>query len=371
MAVTSLWFTDFRCFPAAVFEPEPDGLTVLRGENGSGKTSVLEAVAWLATQRSFRGASRDAVVRSGAARAVVRAETMRGARQHLIEAEIPRDRSGRAQVNRQPVRRRAQLAEALQVSVFSPDDLAVVQGGPAGRRGYLDDVLLARHPRYEALVGEVERILRQRAALLHQVGGRPVPEVLQTLDVWDARLASSGEALASARQGLVDALRPLVGRAYARLAGAGAGSTLEGAGAVELSYRRSWTGELAEALTGTRQEDLRRQLTSIGPHRDELEIALEGRPARTQASQGEQRSLALSLRLGAHQLATEEAGAAPVLLLDDVFSELDGRRAEALVAQLPAGQVLLTTAVDPPAAVSPDRVVDVAGGRLVPAGGRG
>ena len=366
MAVLSLWLTDFRCFPEAAFEPDPEGLTVLRGENGAGKTSVLEAVGWLATGRSFRGATRESVVRAGASRAVVRAETVRGARQQLVEAEIPRDRTGRVQVNRQPVRRRAQLGESLQVSVFSPEDLAVVQGGPAGRRDYLDDILVGRHPRYEALVGEVDRILRQRAALLHQAGGRPLPEILQSLDVWDTRLAASGEALAVARAELVDALRPFVTRAYAQLsAGEGPGSA-----EVELSYRRSWTGPLADALATARRDDLRRQSTSVGPHRDDLEVALAGRPARSQASQGEQRSVALSLRLAAHHLATTEQGVAPVLLLDDVFSELDAGRAEALVAQLPPGQVLLTTAVDPPAAVAPDRVVDVAGGRLVPAGGR-
>jgi len=246
----------------------------------------------------------------------------------------------------------------------------VVQGGPGARREYLDDILVVRHPRYEALVGEVERILRQRGALLHQAGGRPLPEMLQTLDVWDSRLATSGEALAAARQELVDDLRPFVERAYAGLADTDGAESLGGGGPVELSYRRSWEGSLADALVGARQEDLRRQVSSVGPHRDELELHLAARPARTQASQGEQRSVALSLRLAAHQLATAEQGLAPVLLLDDVFSELDARRAEALVAQLPTGQVLLTTAVDPPRAVAPDRVVDVTGGRLVPAGGR-
>ncbi|MDE3085533.1 MAG: DNA replication and repair protein RecF [Acidobacteriota bacterium] len=369
MSVTRLWLTDFRCFTEAVFEPDPEGLTVLRGENGAGKTSVLEAVGWLATQRSFRGAPRDVVVRGRADRAVVRAETLQGTRQQLVEAEIPRDRTGRIQVNRQPVRRRVQLAETLRVSVFSPEDLVVVQGGPGGRREYLDDILVARHPRDEALVGEVERVLRQRAALLHQAGGRHVPEVLSTLDVWDSRLASAGEALAAARAELVDALRPFVVQAHGRLAGADAPEGNGESGGVELAYRRSWTGPLADALADARQDDLRRQATSVGPHRDELELTLAGRPARSQASQGEQRSVALSLRLAAHQLATEEQGVAPVLLLDDVFSELDARRAEALVAQLPAGQVLLTTAVDPPAVVAPDRVVDVQGGRLVPAGG--
>ncbi|HZU78603.1 MAG TPA: DNA replication and repair protein RecF [Acidimicrobiales bacterium] len=361
MAITTLWLTDFRCFSEAVFEPDPDGLTVLRGENGAGKTSVLEAVGWLATQRSFRGAPREALVRTGAARAVVRAEATAGTRAMLLEAEIPVTGAARAQVNRQPVRRRAELVEALQVSVFSPDDLDLVQGGPAARRDYLDEALTGRHPRFEALQVEVDRILRQRAALLRQAGGRHEPEVLATLDVWDARLESSGDALAAAREELAAELSPLVGAAYARLAGRQE--------TVTLTYSRSWVGALGDALAAARRDDLRRQVTTVGPHRDELEVLVDGRPARTHASQGEQRSVALSLRLATHHLATAEHGAAPVLLLDDVFSELDAQRSGALVDQLPPGQVLLTTAVDPPAMVAPSRVVEVTGGRLL-AGGR-
>ncbi|MHB8681739.1 MAG: DNA replication/repair protein RecF [Acidimicrobiales bacterium] len=362
MAVTTLWLTDFRCFAEGVFEPDPEGLTVLRGENGAGKTSVLEAVGWLATQRSFRGAPREALVRTGAMQAVVRAEAVSGTRQMLVEAEIPVAGTSRAQVNRQPVRRRADLAEALRVSVFSPDDLELVQGGPATRRDYLDEALVGRHVRWEALTTEVDKILRQRAALLRQAGGRPDTDALSTLDVWDERLASSGEALAEARQSLTEDLAPLVAEAYARLAGNG--------DVVQMDYRRSWSGPLDKALSDARTEDLRRQVTSVGPHRDELEIEVGGRPARTHASQGEQRSVALALRLAAHQLATADHGRPPVLLLDDVFSELDAHRSAALVEQLPAGQVLLTTAVDPPPAVAPDRVVAVAAGRLIGVGGQ-
>ena len=362
MAITKLWLTDFRCFETTLFEPDPRGLTVLQGENGAGKTSILEAVGWLATQQSFRGAPREALVRTGAERAVVRAETVQGERAVLVEAELPLQGPARAQVNRQVVRRRVDLAQALRVSVFSPDDLALVQQGPAHRRDYLDEALIGRHPRHESVQTEVERVLRQRGALLRQSGGSGGVDIEATLDVWDARLAAAGESLAAARAELADALAPMVADAYGRLAG------VEHA-EVRLGYRRSWDGALADALAASRRTDLRRQVTSVGPHRDELDITVEGRPARTHASQGEQRSVALALRLAAHRLAGNEADEPPVLLLDDVFSELDPYRASALVEQMPPGQVLLTTAAGPPAAVTPDRVVEVAHGRLVGVGG--
>ena len=362
MAITSLWLTDFRCFTEAFVEPDPHGLTVLRGPNGSGKTSVLEAVGWLATQRSLRGAPRDVLVRAGASRAILRAETVTAARRVLVEAELPVTGTARAQVNRQPVRRRADLAEAVRVTVFSPDDLHLVQDGPAGRRDYLDEVLVDRHPRFEQLISDVDRVLRQRASVLRQAGHGPDADIVTTLDVWDDRLSTAGSELADARQALVVDLAPLVSEAYGLLAGSSE--------PVTLSYRRSWEEGLAEALRARRSEDLRRQVTTVGPHRDELEISVGPGPARTHASQGEQRCVALALRLATHELRRRQATEPPVLLLDDVFSELDARRSAALVEQLPAGQVLLTTAVDPPPAVTADRVVEVAEGSVSSVGGR-
>jgi DNA replication and repair protein RecF len=362
LAVRFLELRDFRCFEHAHFEPDPSGLSVLRGPNGSGKTSVLEAVAWLATMRSMRGAPREALVRDDRPNAVVRAELETAGRAVLIEAELGRTGPQRVQVNRQPTRRRAELAAVLRVTVFSPDDLHLVQGGPALRRDYLDDTLVSRHVRNENLVLEVERILRQRTALLRQAGGRLSEDVNATLAVWDARLGTQGSDLAERREALAEELAPLVASAYARLAGVDA--------AVGLSYRRSWEGNLVDALAAGRADDLRRQATGVGPHRDELEIVIGSRPARTRASQGEQRSVALALRLATHELARATDPEPPVLLLDDVFSELDPQRAIALVALLPPGQVLLTTAVDPPAGISPERVVRVDDGRLVDAGDR-
>jgi DNA replication and repair protein RecF len=369
VTISSLWLGNFRCFEKIDVDFDPMGLTVLRGPNGSGKTSVLEAVGWLSTMRSIRGAAREILVRSGEQSSILRAEVSSPGRSSvdepsaldersvLIEAEIRSDRPGRVQVDRHQVRRRAELAQTLQVSVFSPADRRLVEGGPSHRRGYLDDVLAERHPRLEALVDEVGRVLRQRAALLQQAGPRPDESAASSLEIWDMRLATSGSELVTAREALVAELEPLVASAYSRLAAAGS--------RIRLSYRRSWEGDLLDALQAHRVVDLRRRQTSVGPHRDELEIHLDRTPARTHASQGEQRCIALALRLGTHELRRNAAPEPPVLLLDDVFSELDPRRSDALVELLPRGQVLLTTAVDPPVGVSADRVVELRSGQLV------
>ena len=356
MILRRLWLTDFRSYESAELEPDPDGLTVIRGPNGQGKTNLLEAVAWLATMESFRGAPRDALVRRGAPRAVLRAEGVREGRRLLVEAEIPVRGRERVMFNRQPLRRSRDLLGALRVSVFSPADLEMIQGAPASRRDLLDDALVALATKNDALRADVDKVLRQRGALLKQSDGRSTPEIESTLDVWDAKLAELGTALARARADLVTSLAPVVSGAYRSLAGAGSvglvgaaggpGSNPAGAGPgdVSLRYCRSWDGELGAALLAARREDLRRGVSTVGPHRDDVEVLLAGMPARTHASQGEQRGLALALRLGVHSLVTESAGSPPLLLLDDVFSELDPDRSAALVRLLPPGQALVTTA---------------------------
>jgi DNA replication and repair protein RecF len=357
--VTRLWLTDFRNYPSAELAPSPDGLTVITGGNGQGKSNLLEAVGWLATLSSFRGAPDEALVRRGAEQAVVRAEAERDGRALLIEAEINAGpQRNRVLVNRQPLKRARDLLGALRVTVFAPDDLVLVKGGPAERRRYLDDLLVAMHPRNDALRTEVERVLRQRGALLKQSGGRLSADVEATLDVWDAKLAEAGSALTAARRELVGALEPEVGKAYAQVASAAA--------QVGVAYEQSWGESLAVALAGARTDDLRRGVTTVGPHRDELALSVDGLPARTHASQGEQRSLALALRLAGHALVTEATGSPPVLLLDDVFSELDPDRSEALVAHLPEGQALLTTAGPLPPMARPAATVRVANGAVLP-----
>jgi DNA replication and repair protein RecF len=355
--VGRVWLADFRSWRELDLTLAP-GLTVVVGGNGAGKTSLLEAIAYLATLRSFRGAHREALVRHGCERAVVRAEGERSGRNLLLEAELHAAGRDRVLVNRQPLARARDLLGALRVSVFSPDDLVLVKGPPAARRDFLDTTLVALHPRYERLQADLERVLRQRNALLRQAGGRVSPEVATTLDVWDARLAVVGEAIGAARRDLVARLAPLVARAYARLAGSPTD--------VGVAYAATWReGGLAAALAEGREEDLRRAQTTVGPHRDELEVRIEERPARSCASQGEQRCLALALRLAAHELVTDVAGEPPVLLLDDVFSELDAARAAALCANLPAGQALLTTAGGIPEGIAAERVVRIADGRVL------
>ncbi len=368
MSLRRLELHDFRSFTDAVFEPAPSGTTAVVGPNGAGKTTLLEALAFLATQRSFRGAPREAMVRTGAERAILRAELDRDGSPVLVEAELPAAARVRIQLNRRRSPDRRDLADAVPVTVFSPDDLALVQGGPAQRRDLLDDGLRLLDRPAAALADQVERVLRQRAALLRQAGGRATPEVAASLDVWDARLAAAGEGLAAARESLVAALRPLVAGAAATLAAA-AGGTPDHDPATT-AYRRSWEGPLGEALAAARRDDLRRGVSTVGPHRDDVALGLGGRDARTQASQGEQRSLALALRLALHQLVTDRRASPPVLLLDDVFSELDPGRSRALVHLLPPGQSLLTTAVPLPPDLPVALRVDAANLRVAAVGGR-
>jgi len=355
-----LTLEDFRIFERCRFEPDPEGTTVITGPNGTGKTTVLEAVAYLGTQRSFRGSQREAMVRTGRDTAVIRAELTRAGLPLLVEAEVAAQGRSRAQVNRQAVRTRRDLAEAVPVTVFSPEDLGVVQGSPGRRRDLLDDALRILDPKAAAVLDEVDRVLRQRGALLRQAGGRLGPEIASTLDVWDERLAGSGTELAEARAELVGALGPPVAGAYAALARPAPGAAARPGPSTEaaIAYRPTWEGPLADALARCRADDVRRGATTLGPHRDDLVLTLGGRDARVQASQGEQRCFALALRLGVHRLVTERLGVPPILLLDDVFSELDPVRSHALVTEIPAGQALLTTAVPLPAGVEVAGVLD-------------
>jgi DNA replication and repair protein RecF len=353
-----LWLTDFRSYPSVEVAFAP-GLTALLGANGEGKTNVMEAVGYLATLSSFRGAPNEALVRHGCSSAAVRAEGEREGRTLLVEAEITTTGRGRVQVNKQRLARARDLLGALRVSVFSPDDLELVKGGPAERRRYLDDTVVARRPQLDVVRTDLDRVLRQRNALLRQSGGRVTPEVESTLMVWDSKLVDAGEALAAARVSLVEALAPVLAEAYDQVAGRPA--------QVELAYVAPWREQgLAAALEAARTDELRRGVSLVGPHRDELAVSIDGMPARTHASQGEQRSVALALRLAAHRVVSEAAGSPPILLLDDVFSELDPERSAALVAHLPAGQTVLSSASGLPPGAHPDLVLRVEAGTVHP-----
>jgi len=355
--VRSLQLIDFRNYAEASLQFE-SGTTAILGDNGQGKTNLAEALAYLATLDSFRGAPTEALIRAGADTAIVRAEVRHDdGRELLIEAEISRNGRNRTLVNRQRLARSRELLGAIRVSVFAPDDLALIKGGPGERRRWMDDALVALAVKNDALRLEIDRILKQRNSLLKQAGGRLTDEIAMTLDVWDAKLAQHGELLGHARATLVARLTPMLLDAYEQLAGAPT--------PIEMIYEPAWrrTG-LLNALVASRQDDVRRQSSMVGPQRDDVELTINGMPARTHASQGEQRCLALGLRLATHRLIAEKVGSAPILILDDVLSELDPSRATALLGNLPAGQVIITTASELPVDAKPRRVLRISRGTV-------
>ena len=365
-SVGRLWLTDFRCLREIDVELAP-GLTVLQGANGQGKTSLLEAIGWVARARSFRGVTDAMLVRSGATEAIVRAEVTTADRPQLFEAEIRVAGRNRIQCNRQTVTRARDLHGLLRVTVFAPDDLTLVKGGPSERREFLDELLAMLAARYDAARSDYERVLKQRNALLR--AGVRNDDARLSLDVFDEQLVQAGAELTRGRLRLLERLLPTVAGAYESLA---LDQRLVTAEYVSETLPEPLTSAAADtvetllraALERRRPAEIERGITLVGPHRDELHLMIDGLDARAQASQGEQRTLALALRLAGHMVVRELAGAAPVLLLDDVFSELDAQRAAALVRNLPPGQTLLTTAGALPPDVVAQRVLAVRAGAI-------
>ena len=438
MYLTRLALTDFRSYAAAELDLGP-GVTTLLGANGQGKTNVVEAAAYLATLGSHRVASDAPLVRRGADRAILRAAVTAAARDSLIEIEINPGHANRARLNRAPVRPR-QVLGALRTVLFAPEDLVLVKGDPDGRRRYLDDLLVATAPRYAGVRADYERVLRQRTALLKSLRGRAGTRLYAgaggrardadpsedqpgngwggepggagsgevssaadadggtrrdtlagpaagTLSVWDEHLVTTGAELLAARISLTRALRPLIARSYAAVAG--------DAGEITIGYRQSFSNQgpgakgglspagqpepapdraalaawMRTALASVRGQELDRGVCLVGPHRDDLELRIGDLPARGYASHGESWSAALALRLAAYELL-REGGDDPVLLLDDVFAELDtGRRSRLAAVAAGAEQVIVTAAVpdDVPPALTGARF-EVAEGKVTRAG---
>jgi DNA replication and repair protein RecF len=346
-----LSLADFRSYATVELPLEP-GVTALVGPNGQGKTNLVEAVGYLASLSSHRVAADAPLVRSGAERAVVRGNVVRDGRALLLEVEINPGKANRARVNKSPVPRPRDVLGLLRTVLFAPEDLALVKGDPSDRRHFLDDLLVTRTPRLAAVRADYDRVLKQRNALLKTAGlaRRSGGPDLRTLDVWDMHLSKAGGELLAARVELVDSLRPLVDKSYAAVA--------KGSAAVGITYvsslgpavelvpdREVLAAALAAALAGVRSEELDRGITLVGPHRDELALTLNELPARGYASHGESWSLALALRLGSYDLLCADGGE-PVLILDDVFAELDADRRNRLAELVaPAEQVLITAAV--------------------------
>ncbi|MBV1939953.1 DNA replication/repair protein RecF [Streptomyces sp. BV286] len=352
MHVTHLSLADFRSY-ARVEVPLDPGVTAFVGPNGQGKTNLVEAVGYLATLGSHRVSSDAPLVRMGADRAIIRANVKQGERQQLVELELNPGKANRARINRSSQVRPRDVLGIVRTVLFAPEDLALVKGDPGERRRFLDELITARSPRMAGVRSDYDRVLRQRntllksAALARRHGGRTMD--LSTLDVWDQHLARVGAELLAQRLDLVATIQPLADKAYEQLA--------PGGGPVTLEYKPSSPGitghareelyeELMAALAETRKQEIERGVTLVGPHRDELLLKLGQLPAKGYASHGESWSYALALRLASYDLLRAE-GNEPVLVLDDVFAELDTRRRERLAELVaPGEQVLVTAAVD-------------------------
>lgn len=376
MHVRHLSLVDFRSYETVELALSP-GITAFVGPNGQGKTNLVEALGYLATLGSHRVALDAPLVRAGAERAIVRAAVVRDGREVLLEVEITPGKANRARLGGTPVPRPREILGALRTVLFAPEDLAIVKGDPSERRHYLDELLVARYPRFAAVRADYDRVLKQRNALLKTAGvaRRQGGSALRTLDVWDAHLASAGAALLAGRHELIDSLRPLMDKAYTAVSRGGgpAGITyksslpteVDGGDVTGTTDRDLLAAALGSALAVVREQELDRGITLVGPHRDDLVLTLGELPAKGYASHGESWSVALALRLAAYDLLRADGGE-PVLILDDVFAELDERRREQLADVVaPAEQVLITAAVagDVPASLAGARF-DVAGGQV-------
>jgi DNA replication and repair protein RecF len=352
--LTRLALTDFRSYAELVIELTP-GVTTFRGLNGEGKTNLVEAIGYLATLGSHRVATDAPLIRrdaaSAAERAIVRAMISGSRGEALVEIEINPGKANRVRLNRAPLPRPREILGVLRTVLFAPEDLALVKGDPGERRRFLDELLVATAPRYAGVRADYERVVRQRTALLKSAGAKshlrgPAREAMTaTLDAWDAQLAKAGAPLLAGRLKLTRALRPHVVSAYEAVSG----GTKESI--ADLKYRSTVSTEsgnleeeLLKASSVARASELDRGVCLVGPHRDELELSIGGLPARGYASHGESWSLALALRLASFALLREDED--PVLILDDVFAELDAGRRERLATLVAdADQVLITAAV--------------------------
>ncbi|MBL8930737.1 MAG: DNA replication/repair protein RecF [Kineosporiaceae bacterium] len=394
MHVTHLSLSDFRSY-AAVELPLEGGVSALIGPNGQGKTNLVEAIGYVASLSSHRVPADAPLVRIGAPRAVIRTAIAKAGRDSLVELEITPGAANRARVNRAPVPRPREVLGMLRTVLFAPEDLGLVKGDPDGRRRFTDDLLVARAPRFAGVRAEVERVLKQRNALLKSAGAsiRSGRGDVRTLDVWDSHLATAGAELLAGRLHLVHLLQPLVRQAYREVSG--------GQGEARIDYRSSLgeditvdtppaersrdllAARMLEALARVRPRELERGVSLVGPHRDDLVLQLDFGgtqpspggsgalvPAKGYASHGESWSYALALRLASYELlradTSGDGDGEPVLILDDVFAELDtGRRRR--LAELVAGaeQVLITAAVpdDVPQLLEGARI-DVMGGEV-------
>ncbi|ASF10785.1 DNA replication/repair protein RecF [Nocardia brasiliensis] len=357
MFVRTLSLRDFRSWHHAELELSP-GRTVFLGSNGNGKTNLIEALGYLATLGSHRVAADAPLIRIGTERARIGASVVNTGRELRIDVELNQGTANRAQINRSPVRRTREILGILQTVLFAPEDLALVRGDPGERRRFMDELCTTRLPRLAAVRSDYDRVLRQRSALLKSAGRQARSKAdLSTLDVWDGHLATHASVLLAHRLQLVHELYPYLATSYASIAPESRPATigyrsaslppefLDPAREPQADDTEALEAVLLRELAAARPRELERGVCLVGPHRDELDLNLGSAPAKGFASHGESWSYALALRLAAFELLRAN-GSEPVLLLDDVFAELDRRRRTALAAVAAgAEQVLITAAV--------------------------
>jgi DNA replication and repair protein RecF len=350
--VRHLGLQDFRSWANVELELTP-GRTVFIGPNGYGKTNLVEALWYSSTLGSHRVATDAPLVRVGAQRAIVSTIVVSEGRECAVDLEITAGRANKARLNRSPVRSPREVIGVLRAVLFAPEDLALVRGDPGDRRRYLDDLAAVRRPRVAAIRADYDKVLRQRTALLKSASGarfRGDRGALDTLDVWDGHLAAHGAELMAARMALVNELAPEVQKSYQRLAPASRPASISYHASVDIEPDRPdvelLRTALLEKMAVRRDAELERGVCLVGPHRDDLELRLGEKPAKGFASHGESWSMALALRLAAYELLRAE-GSDPVLLLDDVFAELDTGRREALAAAAASAEQVLVTAAVP------------------------
>ena len=334
-----LWLQDFRNYSAEEIA-FGKGTNVIFGQNGQGKTNLLEAIYYVGSAVSFRGAPTEALIQKGIDTAIIRAEIQHEDRELLVEAEISTQRQNSIAINKQKVRPIRNLVGLIPMTIFGPDDLTLVKEGPSNRRTYIDDLLIRTHPKHLKKRTDLELVLKQRNAFLKQLKGYVSNQNLDTLTIWSEQFAALSEQWGALRQETLMDIQDLAQKAYENLVG--------GTEKLVISYNPKWLQDgLLPLLKEAETDEVRRGTTLIGPHRDDIEIFLDGMPARTHASQGEQRTIALSLRVAGHHLLHKIHKAKPLLLLDDVFSELDSDRTERLLHLLVADQTFITTAMEP------------------------
>lgn len=358
MGLHSIQLRNFRTFSDFDLEFDPDATTLLLSPNGTGKTSILEAIFVMATGSSFRTTSSGDLIKTacdkGAANALAFHE------QRRLEFDVMLSRGVRAvtkriTINKQKPNSLASLYESFPVTVFTPEGVDMVRRDPAGRREFITHLAITLDPRVAESVDRFERVVKQRNALLRSLGGElPTGVLLDDLAVWDEEFVATGQDVVAARESALAAVAPIAAEYYRELS--------NGRGESTLQYERSWNDDLRTALRTELRRDVQRGHSTVGPHRDDMSILLDGRDARRQASQGEQRSLALALLLAGDALVRKEREITPLLMLDDVFSELDPIRSTRLLSLLPPGQTLVTAAAPLPTNLLPAVVVDVTKG---------